>query len=93
MFSRGEMTVLDVRGEREAAAGRKKHGSRWLHIPQAELQHRCRELSCDRQLAILCDTGPRAYETQVLLDSVGITNTRIIQGGYAMIREIEPDFV
>lgn len=93
MFAQGEMTVLDVRGEREAAAGRKKYGAGWRHIPQAELQYRFRELPDDRQLGILCDTGPRAYEAQVLLDGTGLTNTRIIQGGYAMIREIEPDFV
>lgn len=88
-----ETVVLDIRGEREAAAGKEKYGKRWLHIPQAQLRQRAREIPTDIDISILCDTGPRAYEAQVYLDSQGITNTCIIQGGYAMIKVIDPDFV
>lgn len=88
-----ETVVLDIRGEREAAAGKEKYGERWLHIPQAQLRQRAREIPTDIDISILCDTGPRAYEAQVYLDSQGITNTCIIQGGYAMIKVIDPDFV
>lgn len=93
MFSEKKTRVLDIRGDREAAAGKEKYGNRWLHIPQAQLRRRIAEIPRDEVLSILCDTGPRAYETQVLLDSFGITNTRIIQAGYAMIKIIDPDFV
>jgi rhodanese-related sulfurtransferase len=93
LFSEGKTRVLDIRGDREAEAGKEKYGSRWLHIPQAQLRQRIVEIPRDEPLSILCDTGPRAYETQVLLDSFGLTNTRIIQAGYAMIKVIDPDFV
>lgn len=93
LFSEKKTRVLDIRGEREAMAGKEKYGRRWLHIPQAHLRARIVEIPRDEQLAILCDTGPRAYEAQVLLDSFGLTNTRIVQGGYAMIKVIDPDFV
>lgn len=92
-FADNGTTVLDIRGDRESSAGKEKYGSRWLHIPQSELRKRAREIPVDQDISILCDTGPRAYEAQVYLDSQGISNTRIIQGGYAMIRVIEPDFV
>lgn len=92
-FAAGETTVLDVRGDREAAAGREKYGERWLHIPQPRLRYEMASLIKERHLSILCDTGPRAYEAQVLLDGYGYTNTSIIQGGYAMIKVIDPDFV
>lgn len=92
-FEGGDTRVLDIRGEREAEAGRGKYGERWLHIPQAELRGRYRELPEQEHLSIICDTGTRAYECQVFLDSKGITNTSIIQGGYAMIKVIEPGFV
>lgn len=93
LFAAGEIRILDIRGEREALAGKTKYGDRWLHIPQAELRARAGEIPTDELISIICDTGPRAYEAQVFLDSVGITNTRIIQGGYAMIKVIDPGFV
>jgi len=92
-FADEKTLVLDIRGEREAAAGKEKYGRRWLHIPQAQLRQRTAEIPPGHNISILCDTGPRAYEAQVYLDSMGISNTRIIQGGYAMIKEIDPDFV
>lgn len=92
-FAERKTLVLDIRGARESAAGKEKYGSRWLHIPQAELRQRLREIPTAQEISILCDTGPRAYEAQVYLDSQGISNTKIIQGGYAMIKVIDPGFV
>lgn len=92
-FGKGEATVLDVRGPREAEYGIAKYGKRWLHIPLGELRKRYEELPDDVHLYILCDTGPRSYESQVLLDAVGKSNTSAILGGYAMIRKMIPDFL
>ncbi|WP_136808045.1 FAD-dependent oxidoreductase [Desulfosediminicola flagellatus] len=92
-FAQGETQILDIRGPVESAAGVEKYGARWQHIPQSELRSRLSELPADTVISILCDTGPRAYETQVVLDAAGVRNTRLIQGGYAMIKIIDPDFV
>ncbi|BCL61059.1 hypothetical protein DGMP_17520 [Desulfomarina profundi] len=92
-FAAGKAKVLDVRGAREASPFIKKYGDKWINIPQAELRKRVESIAKDEPLFLLCDTGPRSYEAQVFLNSKGIQNTRNIQGGYAMIKVIEPEFV
>jgi rhodanese-related sulfurtransferase len=51
------------------------------------------EISREEDFFLLCDTGPRSYEAQVFLSSKGITSTRNIQGGFAMIKATDPDFI
>ena len=62
-----------------------KYGDRWINIPQDEFRKRVHEVPTDEPLCLLCGSGPRSYEIQIILASKGITNTRNIQGGYAMI--------
>ena len=92
-FAAGKAKVLDVRGAREAAPFIEKYGDKWINIPQAELRRRAESITKSEPLFLLCDTGPRSYEAQVFLNSKGIRNTKNIQGGYAMIKVIEPEFV
>jgi NADPH-dependent 2,4-dienoyl-CoA reductase/sulfur reductase-like enzyme/rhodanese-related sulfurtransferase len=91
-FKHGTTIVLDVRGQREAESLKEKYGVRWLNIPQNELRSRCHEIPRNEPLFLLCDTGARSYETQVYLDSQGITDSKQIQGGYAMILGTDPTF-
>ncbi|HBG19525.1 MAG TPA: pyridine nucleotide-disulfide oxidoreductase, partial [Desulfobulbaceae bacterium] len=92
-FARKNTRVLDIRGEKEAEPYKEKYGARWLNIPQNQLRRRISEIPADEPLFLLCDTGPRSYEAQVFLTSQGLTNTRNIQGGLAMIKVTEPEFV
>lgn len=92
-FAAGNAKVLDVRGTREAAPFIEKYGDKWINIPQAELRGRVESIAKDEPFFLLCDTGPRSYEAQVFLNSKGIQNTKNIQGGYAMIKVIEPEFI
>jgi NADPH-dependent 2,4-dienoyl-CoA reductase/sulfur reductase-like enzyme/rhodanese-related sulfurtransferase len=92
-FAQGTARVLDIRGEKEATPFLKKYGERWFNIPQDQLRRRYREIPPDESFYILCDTGPRSYEAQVFLATKNITANLHIQGGYAMIKAIEPDFV
>ena len=92
-FAHKTTRVIDIRGEKEAGPFREKYGSRWMNIPQDQLRRRYTEISGDEQFFLLCDTGPRSYEAQVFLSSKGITNTRNIQGGFAMIKAIDPTFI
>ena len=87
-FRTGETQVLDVRETRTAAPFVEKYGARWLNIPLSELRTRFSEIMPDRSCCILCDTGPRSYEAQVILASRGIIDTLNIQGGYAMVLAI-----
>lgn len=92
-FRHKTVRVLDVRGEKEATPFMARYGERWLNIPQDQLRRRVEEIDPEEELFLLCDTGPRSYEAQVFLASRGRVKTRNIQGGYAMIRLIAPDFV
>ncbi|MDJ0622141.1 MAG: FAD-dependent oxidoreductase [Desulfocapsaceae bacterium] len=92
-FQRGTPKVLDTRATKEASPFINKYGSRWLNIPQDQLRHRLQEIPKDELLYLICDTGPRSYEAQVLLASVGITKTRNIQGGFAMVKMTDPHFI
>jgi NADPH-dependent 2,4-dienoyl-CoA reductase/sulfur reductase-like enzyme/rhodanese-related sulfurtransferase len=92
-FEHRGVRVIDVRGEKEAAPFKAKYGAQWLNIPQDQLRRRVVEIPRDEQFFLLCDTGPRSYEAQVFLHSQGITNTRNIQGGFAMIKVTDPTFI
>ena len=92
-FGHKDIRVLDVRGEKEAAPFKEKYGSKWFNIPQDQLRKRVGEIPRDELFFLLCDTGPRSYEAQVFLSSQGITNTRNIQGGFAMIKLTDPEFI
>lgn len=92
-FHRKDIRVLDIRGEKEAAPFKEKYGSRWFNIPQNQLRSRVGELPAEEPFFLLCDTGPRSYEAQVFLNSKGITNTRNVQGGFAMIKVTDPEFI
>ncbi len=92
-FKKGTTRVLDVRGKKEAEPFLTKFTRQWINIPQDELRKRVGEIPREEKLFLLCDTGPRSYEAQVFLSSKGIVNTRNIQGGYAMIRTIDPGFI
>jgi len=92
-FSHKDIRVLDIRGEKEATPFKAKYGSRWFNIPQDKLRRRVGEIPKEESFFLLCDTGPRSYEAQVFLNSQGITNTRNIQGGFAMIKLTDPGFI
>ena len=92
-FGHKDIRVLDIRGEKEATPFKEKYGSQWFNIPQDQLRRRVGEVAKDEQFFLLCDTGPRSYEAQVFLSSRGITNTRNIQGGFAMVKLTDPDFI
>ncbi len=91
-FNARKTRVLDVRGQSESKPFREKYGERWLNIPQSELAERLAELPKEEAMCLICDTGPRSYEAQLLLRAHGIANTKNIQGGYGMLSKSNPDF-
>ena len=84
-FRQEKTKVLDIRSRVQADLFVEKYGDRWINIPQDEFRERVHEVPTDEPLCLLCGSGPRSYEIQIILASKGITNTRNIQGGYAMI--------
>ena len=92
-FDRRSRRVLDIRSEREARSFVEQFGSRWLNIPQNELRRRYVEIPREEKFFLICDTGARSYEAQVFLSTVGISDTLQVQGGYAMVKLTEPEFL
>ncbi len=86
--------VLDVRHESQAAPFVKKFGkSLWLSLPQEQIRDRYSELPGDKQLIIFCNAGSRAFEIQVFLDHVGLTNNTVMPGGYNFLKRMAPSWL
>ena len=92
-FSRSHARVLDVRSPVQAGPFVEKYGDRWINIDQGELRTRLAEIPTDEPLFLVCGSGPRSYEAQLVLRAAGITaDTLNIQGGIGMILCSEPGF-
>ena len=85
--------VLDVREAKNAEVYKEKYGERWIHIPQDKLRERYKEVPENKTVFIVCDTGTRSYEAQIVLASQGIKNTRNVQGGLSLVKINDPGFV
>jgi NADPH-dependent 2,4-dienoyl-CoA reductase/sulfur reductase-like enzyme/rhodanese-related sulfurtransferase len=93
LFKTEKANVLDVRSAVQAGPFVEKFGDRWQNIPQEELAGRIAEVDPDEgTLYLICGSGPRSYEAQLLLRQKGITDTRNIQGGIKMLQSTDPDF-
>lgn len=53
----------------------------WHAIPLEEIEKRIGEIPTDRPVALVCNTGLRAYDCQLRLARHGITNTTNVMGG------------
>ena len=83
----GKTFFLDCRGWGNAEAFAKKYPHHWKSIPQDELRDRLAEVPKDKRLVLICNTGVRSYEAQILLDQVGIRDTYNLQGGMATVKK------
>jgi NADPH-dependent 2,4-dienoyl-CoA reductase/sulfur reductase-like enzyme len=92
-FKEDRIKVMDVRDPKEAEPFIEKYGARWMNIPQNELRDRLDEVPADEPLCLVCGTGARSYECQILLNQKGFTNIRNVQGGHAMLMATNPDFI
>jgi NADPH-dependent 2,4-dienoyl-CoA reductase/sulfur reductase-like enzyme/rhodanese-related sulfurtransferase len=83
----GDVFFLDCRGWGNAEPFVKKYPDHWKSIPQDELRSRMEEVPRDRPIVLICNTGVRSYEAQVLLKQAGITHTFNLQGGMAALKK------
>jgi NADPH-dependent 2,4-dienoyl-CoA reductase/sulfur reductase-like enzyme/rhodanese-related sulfurtransferase len=78
---------LDVRGPANAKPFVESYPGLWLNIPQDELRERMDEVPRDKNLVLICNSGVRSYEAQIMLDQMGIRSTKNLQGGVAAIKK------
>lgn len=92
-FQNHNAKVLDVRSAVQAEPFVKKFGERWCNIPQEDLACRIGEMDSKEPLYLICGSGPRSYEAQLLLRSKGMDDTLNIQGGMKMLQSCAPGFL
>ena len=92
-FKSGKIRVLDVRSPVQAGPFVEKYKDRWININQEDLYAQLDKVPKDEPLYLVCGSGPRSYEAQLLLRYKGINaDTLNIQGGIGMILVSDPDF-
>ncbi len=68
-----------------------KYPGQWNAIPEEEIHDRIAEIPKDRTVVLVCNTGLRAYESQLMLKELGVTNTVNVQGGMVAMHKIGAD--
>jgi len=83
----GSIICLDCRGWGNAESFVNKYPDHWKSIPQDELRTRFEDVPKDKKLVLICNTGVRSYEAQLILDKAGMKNTYNLQGGVAALKK------
>ncbi len=78
-----EFVLLDLRQPSEMASGGIED-PRTLHVPMTELRQHCFDVPKDQEFVVLCQSGLRGYEGCTMLESMGFTNVRFLEGGLKM---------
>lgn len=74
----GEVSVIDVRGASEWAAG---HLPAAIHIPLGHLPDRRREIPAGKPVVVQCQGGGRSSIAASLLERLGVANVINLEGG------------
>lgn len=60
----------------------------WHAIPLEDLKKRIKEIPADAEIAVVCNSGARAYEGLLILNNAGLKNTRNSMGGMQAITKM-----
>ncbi len=83
----GETFFLDCRAWANAGPIVEKYPDHWKNIPQDELRKRMDEVPRNKRIALVCNTGVRSYEAQLILTQMGVKETYNVQGGMAGLKK------
>ncbi|QJB56807.1 FAD-dependent oxidoreductase [Pseudodesulfovibrio sp. zrk46] len=83
----GNDFFLDCRELGNAEPYLNRHPVFWNHIPQGELARRLDEVPRDKRIILLCNTGTRSYEAQVVLKHAGYEDVVNVDGGMAAVKQ------
>jgi len=78
---------LDCREWGNAKTYVEKYPEIWKNIPQGQLRYRIDEVPREKKVILICNTGVRSYEAQLILKEKGYNNTYNLQGGMAAVKE------
>lgn len=83
----GKYFFLDCREAADASKYMEKHPDHWRNIPQGDIYKRIDEVPRDKQVILVCNTGARSYEAQIMLDNKGVANVINLHGGMAALKK------
>ena len=82
---------VDVRPAAGSARLAAAYPGEWHAIPLEELETRLDEIPGDRPVCLVCNTGLRAYDAQLILARHGITSVNVFGGMQALLKSgLEP---
>ncbi len=81
--------IVDARpAHKEVLEMLEKYPNNWLSLPLEEFKERVSEVPKDKELILLCSSGTRSYETNLMLKKNGYTNILgSVLGGMQAIRK------
>nr|WP_321514076.1 FAD-dependent oxidoreductase [uncultured Pseudodesulfovibrio sp.] len=82
---------LDCRENADAQPVMDRNPDQWHNVPQGEIYNRLDEIPKDKPVVLVCNTGARSYEAQIMLDAKGYKNVTNIHGGMASIKKYGVD--
>ncbi|MDD3311795.1 FAD-dependent oxidoreductase [Pseudodesulfovibrio sp.] len=82
---------LDCREAGDADPYIERHPGEWHNVPQGQIYDRLAEIPKDRPVVLVCNTGARSYEAQVMLTEKGYKDVTNVQGGMAAIKNYGVD--
>jgi len=83
----GNTVFLDMRAIDNAKPYLECLAPQWCHLPQETLTQHLDEVPRDKDVVLVCNSGVRSYEGQVMLDAAGIHNTYNLSGGVAAVKK------
>ncbi len=81
-----DIVFLDCRSPENAADLVHRYPESWRNIPTEELREKIDQVPEAADIILVCNTGGRSYEAQLILAERGITNTRNLQGGMGILK-------
>ncbi len=78
-----------ARGAAEEMSG--KYPNDWHSVPTEDIKKRLADLPKNSPVVIVCNTGLRSYEAQLILDEAGYKNTKTVAGGMQSVTRLGID--
>ena len=82
-----DVFFLDCREEADAAEYLERNPGKWHNVPQGKIYEKLDEIPKDRPVVLICNTGARSYEAQIMLTDRGYGDVTNVQGGMAAIKK------
>lgn len=81
------LLCIDTREWANAEPFVNKHPDYWKNIPQGQIRNRLDEIPKDKKIVLICNSGGRSYESQIILHHAGLTDTLNVQGGMGIQKQ------